>query len=332
MFFTFSNSKNIYITGKVIVRSLPFQSVALAYVLLEAGVKILLRLHNKHILNQEYFMSSPYSPKSAFNTVHTRPFEVARIFKWLIPTATLAIALTASSAVVAQDLYLVVGQSNAAGRDTDIRSTRADSPDNSVLLFNNGNSFEVAEQPLNRYSNIRNVSQDLGVNMGLEFGIRMHERTGRTINLVVNARGGTRIGQWRRGEELFTDTATRVRDAQSACNCTLTGIVWHHGEANINSEENSFTSSYFNSLALLINEFRAEFGPIPFIVGEVERNRSNRSFNFEIRKVDNSSFGVPNVEWARSEKLDTIDGTHFNAASMRAFGRRYANRMLEFIN
>ena len=67
-------------------------------------------------------MSYLNAPKAGFNTAHTRPVVVAQIFKWLIPTATLAIALTVSSAAVAQDLYLLIGQSNAAGRDTDIRS------------------------------------------------------------------------------------------------------------------------------------------------------------------------------------------------------------------
>ena len=261
-------------------------------------------------------------------------FSVGMIksFKWKMPVATLLLALAASSAASANDLYLIIGQSNAAGRDTNIRSSGADSPDNDVRLFTDGNSFEIARQPLNRYSNVRNTNQNQGVNLGLEFGKEMHDDNGRRVFLVVNARGGIRIAEWRERNQLFGSTVRRVKDAEAACNCRLKGILWHQGEGNISSSSGTFTSSYFNSLESLIDEFRDEFGNVPFIVGEVARNSRNRSFNRAIRTVDDRSFGTSNVEWARSANLSTFDGTHFDSSSMRTLGRRYASRMQQFID
>ena len=264
--------------------------------------------------------------------VSTQLRNSVKSFKWKMPIATLVFALAASSAATANDLYLIIGQSNAAGRDTNIRSSGADSPDNDVRLFTNGNSFEVASQPLNRYSNVRNTNQNQGVNLGLEFGKEMHDDNGRRVHLVVNARGGTRIAEWRERNQLFGPTVQRVKDAESACNCRLTGIIWHQGEGNISSSTGTFTSSYFNSLESLIEEFRDEFGNVPFIVGEVARNSTNLSFNRAIRTVDDRSFGTRDVEWARSRSLSTFDGTHFNSSSMRTLGRRYASRMQQFID
>ena len=260
------------------------------------------------------------------------PAKRIKSFKWKLPTATLVIALAASSAATANDLYLIIGQSNAAGRDTTFRSSGADAPDSNVRLFTDRNNFETASQPLNRYSNVRNTNQDQGVNLGLEFGKEMHDNNGRSVHLVVNARGGTKIAEWRERNQLFGRTVQRVKDAESACNCRLTGIIWHQGEGNISSSSGTFTSSYFNSLEGLIEEFRDEFGDVPFIVGEVARKTRNRSFNRAIRTVDDRSFGTSDVEWARSANLVTFDGTHFDSRSMRTLGRRYASRMQQFID
>ena len=266
------------------------------------------------------------------NTASRSSSRITNIFKYLMPIATLALTFAVSSNVVADDLYLIIGQSNAAGRDTNIESSGADSPDSNVRLFNDRNSFETASQPLNRYSNVRNTNQNQGVNFGLQFGKEMFEDSGRRVHLVVNARGGTKIAEWRERNDMFGPTVQRVKDAESRCDCRLTGILWHQGEGNISSSDGSFTSSYFNSLEGLVEEFRDEFGDVPFIVGEVARSSANLNFNRALRTVDDSSFGTSDVEWVRSAGLDTFDGTHFEADSIRTLGHRYANRMQQMLD
>lgn len=265
------------------------------------------------------------------NTSSQRSSRMVRPFEKLVPVAMLIVGLAGSSTAVADDLYLIIGQSNAAGRDTNIRSNNADASDSDVQLFNDENRFEIANQPLNQYSTVRNINQNQGVNFGLEFGIEMHADNGQRVHLVVNARGGTSVAEWReQNRDLFDPTVERVRAAESACDCELTGILWHQGEAN--TRDDSFTSGYLNSLEGLIAEFRAEFGNVPFIVGEIARSSDNRALNQAIRTVDDNSFGPDDVEWARSAGLDTFDGTHFDSSSIRTLGRRYANRMQQFID
>ena len=231
------------------------------------------------------------------------------------------------------DLFLILGQSNSAGRDTNFDPTGADLPSSDVLLFTDGNSFETATQPLNRFSGVRNTNIDQGVNLGLEFGKAMNLDNGRQVYLVANSRGGSKVAEWREGRDsgYFENTIQRVKDAEAACSCELTGILWHQGEGNVSSD-GTFTNSYFNSLVGLIGEYRAELGNVPFVVGQLFDVEKNDSFNDALRQVDDADFGASDVDWVSSENLTTFDGTHFDAASIRLFGDRYAAIMQQFVN
>lgn len=232
----------------------------------------------------------------------------------------------------AQDLYLVIGQSNASGRATNFDHGGNDSVTNNVKYFTT-NTFSKAIQPLNEYSGNRKSIGLQGVNFGLEFGKQMYEYNGSKVNLVVNARGGTKIEQWRKNSPTgyFSNTIQRVKAAEVECGCILKGVLWHQGESNVTSE-GSYTPSYFTSLKALIQEFRDELGNVPFIVGQVYQNDKNKKFNNDLRKVDDSNFGIDNVDWVTAKKLTTFDGTHFDAASTRKLGSRYAKIMRSYIN
>ena len=248
-----------------------------------------------------------------------------------------------------QRLFLVIGQSNAAGRDTDFDPSGLDLPSPDVLLFNDNGAFVEATQPLNQFSTVRKEIEVQGVNLGLEFGKEINNLVGGQINLVVNARGGTRVAQWRRDNDAgyFNEALTRVQEAQEECDCTLEGIIWHQGEGNVQSDEGTFTNSYFTSLANIVMEFREDLGndDIPFIVGQLAPGQFRfEAFNEAIQMVSDpeSEFEVDNVDWVSSEGLNTIDPldstdpdadlTHFNAESVREFGRRYATVMADFLS
>ena len=245
----------------------------------------------------------------------------------------LSISLVTLNQAYAQDLYLIIGQSNAAGRDTNIEPSGADSLTSSVKYFTDDFRLLKARQPLNRYSSIRKGLSLQGVNLGLEFGKEMKAATGEDTYLVVNARGGTKVAQWRRGNSsgYFADAVARVATAESMSGARLKGILWHQGEGNVRSN-GTFTNSYFNSLRAMIEEFRSELGDVPFIVGQLVRNDKNEAFNDALKEVDDNDFGVPNVDWVTSRNLTTFDGTHFDASSTRLLGRRYADIMLQYVD
>ena len=238
-----------------------------------------------------------------------------------------------AAATASADLYLIIGQSNSAGRDINFDPAGSDAPSSEVLLFTDGNTFETATQPLNRYSGVRNTNIEQGVHLGLEFAKAMHLKNGRQVFLVANSRGGTKVAEWREDRDTgyFENTVQRVKDAEAACACTLTGILWHQGEGNVSSD-GSYTSSYFSSLEGLIEEYRNELGDVPFLTGQLFRTAKNWNFNKDLSQVDDADFGANDVDWVTSLNLTTFDGTHFDAASMRNFGGRYAAVMQKFVD
>ena len=93
--------------------------------------------------------------------------------------------------IYSQDIYLVIDQSNTAGRG--VIGTEDEGTLSNVYLLNDDGDWENAENPTNRYSTIRKDITQQGVNYAYTFGQRLHELTGNDIGLVVNARGGTNI-------------------------------------------------------------------------------------------------------------------------------------------
>lgn len=80
------------------------------------------------------------------------------------------------------DVYLLIGQSNMAGRGPMIGSDTTQIIDG-VWLLNAQGEPEPARAPLNRYSTIRKEIQQQQIGIGVGFGEMMHRWSGRKIDL-----------------------------------------------------------------------------------------------------------------------------------------------------
>ncbi len=213
------------------------------------------------------------------------------------------------------DIYLLIGQSNMAGR------AAIESEDEAVLervhLLNDAGEWVPATNPLNRYSSARKRLDMQRLGPGYTFARSMSEHDpDARIGLVVNARGGTRIEQWAPGSELYKDAIRRTREATAQGE--IKGILWHQGEGN------SRDPDYLEKLTSLIESLRADFDrpELPFVAGQVE---GDRPVNLQIAKLPEA---LPGTAWVSSAGLETYDGTHFDSASQREFGSRYAIEMI----
>ena len=171
------------------------------------------------------------------------------------------------------DLYLVIGQSNMAGR-AEIRAQDM-TPLEKVYLFtgDTGTPWVRANNPLNRFSTIRKVISMQRLSPAYSFAKTMATSTKREIGLVVNARGGTSIVQWLPGTHYYQEAIQRTKQAMQYG--TLKGIIWHQGESDSDSLR---TSMYLGRLEILINAFREEFeNPmLPLVAGQVSEDRERR--------------------------------------------------------
>ena len=220
------------------------------------------------------------------------------------------------------DIYLLIGQSNMAGRAT-IESQDLDTLNN-VFLYKgiNGNVWEKAANPLNKYSSIRKALSMQKLNPGYTFAHEMAQSSDKQIGLVVNAKGGTSIDQWAPGSEFYKEA---VECSKSAIKFgSLKGILWHQGETDASRYQ-----SYMPKLLDLIRALRKDFGmpDLPFIAGQLSSDKPHREgFNDMILELPAK---IKNTAVIKTNRTSTIDSTHFDAASQRLLGKRYAKEMLK---
>ena len=227
------------------------------------------------------------------------------------------------------DVYLLIGQSNMAGRGP-LEAKDTTEAIEGVWLLNADGIPEPAIAPLNKYSTIRKELSLQGYNPGCEFGRIMHSETGRPILLVVNARGGSHIAEWQpdNSNGYFRDAVSRTQEALKYG--SLKGILWNQGETDVEKK----TRDYPEKFSLMISELRKQLDAenVPVVIGQVGRwkwapkediDRFNGSIVPETSKI------VSNCTYVSSEGLerrfkDKERDPHYGRKAQIELGRRYA--------
>ena len=244
-----------------------------------------------------------------------------------------------SSGKEGYDIYLLIGQSNMAGRGKMILPEDTARVMEGVWLLNSDGKPEPARNPLNRYSSVRKVMKMQQIGPGTAFGEKVARATGRKVLLVVNALGGSSIRAWAKdapmvadkgsiavGEkQLYAEAIRRTREALPYGK--LKGIIWHQGEADARNPE-----AYKARLSALVENLRKDLKApdVPFIAGEIAHWRpSAAGFNEMIRTI--STF-VPNSDWVSAEgagQLINDRDPHFSRDGQLLIGSRYADKALQ---
>ena len=216
-------------------------------------------------------------------------------------------------------IYLLIGQSNMAGRAPYDGKEKDVIPN--AFLLNNKNEWQGADNPLNRYSTIRKGMNMQKMNPGYYFAKTMLEKQkGITLGLIVNAKGGTRIDQWKKGSKFFKDAVARTKKAMETG--TLKGILWHQGESDHKNEK------YFEAFSKFVTDLREALGEknVPFVAGEIKQEV--QLINDQLNKLPSA---LKNTAVVSSKGLKTYDAWHFDNASVKTFGERYAKAMLQLL-
>ena len=224
------------------------------------------------------------------------------------------------------DLYLLIGQSNMAGRATITDEINDTLP--RVFLFTNDSliPWEPAANPLNKYSSIRKKISMQKLGPGYSFARRMAlESDERAIGLIVNARGGTSIREWLPGTQYYNEAISR---AQSALEFgTLKGILWLQGESDTRR-----TNEYPAELNRLIMSLRKDLGNeyLPVVACKLAKDKpARKEFNLMMECLKDSISGFSVVE---TSDLSTLDSTHFDTSSQILIGERFALEIIKLLN
>lgn len=223
-------------------------------------------------------------------------------------------------------LYLLIGQSNMAGRGVVEAQDKVAHP--RILMFTKESDWVLATDPLHFDKSVA------GVGLGSSFARVMAEASpDATIGLIPCAVGGTPLSRWLKGGDLYQQALVRARLALK--DGTLKGILWHQGEGDSGNE--NLASSYGERLAKLVTDLRTDLGAggIPFVAGKLGGflKRADKSgkpshwplVNEQIAALPKS---VPNTASVESTGLNHKGDTlHFDSPSLREFGKRYADAM-----
>ena len=234
-----------------------------------------------------------------------------------IMAAVIAAAL-ACDAQGDMDLYLLIGQSNMAGRGVLTDSNRVSTE--GIFKLDAAGEWQVAEEPIHF-----DKPTIAGAGLAASFARAMADRhKGVSIGLIPCAVGGTSINRWVESGDLWSNAVARTRIALGSG--TLKGILWHQGEGDCSASAAPAWGAKFEGM---IASFRREFGPVPFVAGELGRYLSNTGWpviNAHLHALEGK---VPAYRVASSEGLTpNSDNVHFNTESLREFGLRYAEAMV----
>jgi len=239
-----------------------------------------------------------------------------------VDTFNIRVALTINDTLL--DLYLLIGQSNMAGRGTmDDQYVRAGN--STILMLTKNNQWVPAQHPLHF-----DKPAVAGVGPGLVFGKAMAAANPtHVIGLIPCAVGGTSINTWVPGgydsatkTHPYNNMLLRLKAAMQSGK--LKGICWLQGESDSSPEK---ADGYLAKLSILIEKLRNEAGAnVPFVAGQLGRYKKQyKTINRQLKKLPAT---VSNTAVASSKGLvHKGDNTHFNSYSAEKIGKRMANKM-----
>ena len=222
-------------------------------------------------------------------------------------------------------IFLLIGQSNMCGR------AKLEAGDEKVIadcMLWNGESWEAAKAPLNRYSTHLKPTFTQGMNCGPTF-VEAYQKAnpGVKVGIINWARGGSSIEEWHPDQkiDLFKDAVKQALAAQKKSG-VLKGILWHQGETNFKR-----TALYPKQLSEHVTRLRKELKQpeLPFVFGQIGQWRADyKPFNDMIVK---QVAKITNTACMRTDGLTKFDPYHFDHKSQQEMGRRYAVEMLKLL-
>ncbi len=231
-----------------------------------------------------------------------------------------------SNASTSMNSFLMIGQSNMAGRG---HFHEVEPINNKLCHMLRMGRWQKMSEPINPDRDMFNPDWHSGISLAASFADDFAKYTDKPVGLVPCADGGTNMDQWAVGGVLYDHALFMTKLAMRTSN--LCGILWHQGESDCGNDDR--VNAYKDKFITMITTLRRDLGDenIPVIIGEIGTNIADR-YGLGDRPVKiNAVFGeiakeLPMCAVASSEGLTlNSDFLHFDAVSLRTFGHRYFN-------
>lgn len=224
---------------------------------------------------------------------------------------------------MSRDIMLLIGQSNMAGRG--LPNEVDPIADGRIETFRDG-QWQAAIEPLH------NDKETAGVGLSMSCASAYLEALPQArIGLVPAAVGGTPLSRWMPGEDLYERALGIAREALKGG--ALKAILWHQGETDAQNVE--LAQSYGRRLAEMVGTLRKglDATDVPFIVGGLGDFLAVHPtcVHYELVNDALQHLNVGRCGFASAAGLGEFDGIHFDSASLRILGQRYATELLRLI-
>lgn len=243
----------------------------------------------------------------------------------------LALFLLLAGLLTAQptDIFLLIGQSNMAGRGIVTGEDRQPIP--GVFAFSKERQWVPAIDPVHFDRPDRT-----GVGLGRTFAATLIRLgAAKNVGLVPAAFGGSALAEWVPGGTHYTNAVDRLKAALAASpGARLRGILWHQGEADSSDEERAIT--YRLRFARFIAALRKDLDApnVPVLIGQLGEFVEIAKYPqlpLIQRELATIPLHVPLSGFVSSQGLGHKgDLLHFDSPAMKEFGRRYALEWLKF--
>lgn len=232
------------------------------------------------------------------------------------------IALTCSHAQEAPQnlkLFLLIGQSNMAGRGKIEEQDKVTNPD--IFMLTKDLKWVIAKDPVHFDKGAA------GVGLCSEFARDVFKADPKSpIGLIPCAMGGSSLDQWQPGKPLYVTAISRAKEAMKQGR--LAGILWHQGESDAKPES---IATYPARFETMITQLRKDLGAenVPVLIGEVIPGHGNHdAVNVALAETAKKT---PNAALVSSADLGKKQ-LHYDSADYRALGKRYAEVFLKMAN